>query len=62
MKAEIEDIQRKSEMDVIRQRKRNQNLQQETVDLQQQIVGLLEEVKKGQKELKKEITKQNKTK
>lgn len=62
MKAEIEDVQRKSEMDVIRQRKRNQNLQQETVDLQQQIVGLLEEVKKGQKELKKEITKQNKTK
>lgn len=62
MKAEIEDVQRKSEMDVIRQRKRNQNLQQETVTLQQQIVGLLEEVKKGQKELKKEITKQNKTK
>jgi hypothetical protein len=57
MKAEIEDVQRRSEMNVIRQRKRNQDLQEQNVQLQEQILALLEEVKTGQDELKKEIKK-----
>lgn len=57
MKAEIEDVQRKSEMDVVRQRKQNKNLQEQTLAKQEEILDLLKEVKKNQEKIKKEINK-----
>jgi len=57
MQGEIEDIQRKSEMDVIRQRKINY---EQNVVMQQKIIDLLEEIKNEQGKLKKEIIKQGK--
>jgi len=57
MQGEIEDIQRKSEMEVIRQRKINY---EQNVVMQQKIIDLLEEIKNEQGKLKKEIIKQGK--
>jgi len=64
MQGEIEDIQRKSEMEVIRQRKINQNfqeqnliMQQKILEMQQMVIDSLEEIKDKQVELKKELKK-----
>jgi transcription termination factor NusB len=62
MQVEIEDVQRKSEMDVIRQRKKNQDLQEQSLAMQQEILNLLQDVKDKQNELKEEIVKQNESK
>jgi len=64
MQGEIEDIQRKSEMDVIRQRKINQEFSgtefsnaTKILEMQQMVIDSLEEIKDKQVELKKELKK-----
>jgi hypothetical protein len=61
MKAEIEGIQRRSEMNVIRQRKRNQDTQEQTLTLQQEILDKIDKLQISHDELKKQIAPKKKT-